>query len=55
MSGVMMLNHLHEEALATRIRTAYDAVLSEAKALTPDLGGSATTTQFADAVISKLK
>jgi isocitrate dehydrogenase (NAD+) len=55
MSGVMMLNHLHEEALGTRIRTAYDAVLSEGKALTPDLGGSATTTQFADAVISKLK
>jgi len=55
MSGVMMLNHLHEEALGTRIRTAYDAVLGEGKALTPDLGGSATTIQFADAVISKLK
>src|SRR5438034_7711605 len=31
MSGVMMLNHLHEEALATKIRNAYDTVLAEGK------------------------
>src|ERR1700689_2396955 len=29
MSGVMMLNHIHEEAIATKIKTAYDAVLTE--------------------------
>src|SRR5580765_8279544 len=29
MSGVMMLNHLHEEAIATKIKTAYDTVLAE--------------------------
>ena len=55
MSGVMMLNHIHEEAIADRIKKAYDAVLSEGKALTRDLGGSAGTNQFADAVIAKLK
>jgi isocitrate dehydrogenase (NAD+) len=57
MSGVMMLNHIHEEAIATKIKSAYDAVLTEAnpKTLTKDLGGSATTNQFADAVIAKLK
>ena len=54
MSGVMMLNHLHEEAIATRIRHAYDAVLAEGKALTRDLGGSAGTNEFADALIAKL-
>ena len=54
MSGVMMLNHLHEEAIATRIRNAYDAVLAEGKALTRDLGGSASTNQFADALIAGL-
>jgi isocitrate dehydrogenase (NAD+) len=54
MSGVMMLNHLHEEALATKIRNAYDAVLAEGKTLTRDLGGTAGTNEFADAVIAKL-
>jgi isocitrate dehydrogenase (NAD+) len=55
MSGVMMLNHIHEETIATRLRTAYDAVLAEGKTLTRDLGGSASTDQFADAVIAKLQ
>ncbi len=54
MSGVMMLNHLHEEAIAERIKGAYNAVLAEGKSLTRDLGGTATTSQFADAVIAKL-
>jgi len=55
MSGVMMLNHIHEEALATKIKTAYDSVLAEGKSLTRDLGGSASTDQFADALIAKMK
>ena len=57
MSSVMMLNHIHEEAIATKIKTAYDAVLTEGnpKTLTKDLGGTAGTDQFADAVIAKLK
>jgi isocitrate dehydrogenase (NAD+) len=40
MSGVMMLNHIHEEKLAAKIKAAYDAVLAEGKSLTRDLGGS---------------
>src|SRR6202789_549565 len=57
MSSVMMLNHIHEEAIATKIKTAYDAVLTEGnpKTLTKNLGGTAGTDQFADAVIAKLK
>jgi isocitrate dehydrogenase (NAD+) len=55
MSGVMMLNHIHEEAMAQRIKTAYDATLSEGKSLTRDLGGSASTIEFADAIIARLK
>jgi isocitrate dehydrogenase (NAD+) len=54
MSGVMMLNHIHEEAVAERIKGAYNAVLAEGKALTRDLGGSASTSEFADAVIARL-
>jgi isocitrate dehydrogenase (NAD+) len=55
MSGVMMLNHMHEEEIAKRIKTAYDAVLTEGKTLTRDLGGKAGTEEFADAVIAKMK
>ncbi len=54
MSGVMMLNHIHEETIAERIKRAYNTVLKEATNLTRDLGGSATTEQFADAVIARL-
>src|SRR5688500_221049 len=54
MSAVMMLEHLHEDAVAERIRTAYNAVLAEGKTLTRDLGGTAGTDAFADAVIARL-
>ena len=54
MSGVMMLNHLHEDAIAAKVESAYRAVLTEGKTLTRDLGGTAGTQAFADAVIAKL-
>ena len=43
-SGVMMLNHLHEEAIAVKIRKTYDLILSERNpaVLTRDLGGTAS-------------
>jgi isocitrate dehydrogenase (NAD+) len=55
MSGVMMLQHIHEDATAERVQKAYRAVLSEGKTLTRDLGGQAGTNEFADAIIAKLK
>src|SRR3954462_13128789 len=55
MSGAMMLQHLHEDAIAERVRNAYNAVLSEGKTLTRDLGGKAGTAEFADAIIAKMK
>jgi isocitrate dehydrogenase (NAD+) len=55
MSGVMMLDHLHEDAVAARVRKAYNAVLAESQSLTRDLGGSAGTNEFADAIIAKLR
>ncbi|MFL6248855.1 MAG: isocitrate dehydrogenase (NAD(+)) [Thermoanaerobaculia bacterium] len=56
MSGVMMLNHIHEEALATKIKTAYNRVLAEGESakLTKDLGGNANTDEFADALIAAM-
>src|SRR3954447_21163891 len=55
MSGVMMLQHLHEDALANKVRTAYNAVLAAGQTLTRDLGGQAGTAEFADAIIAKMK
>ena len=54
MSGVMMLNHLHEDALGEHIKTAYNTVLAEGTVRTRDLGGSASTNEFVDAVIAQL-
>lgn len=55
MSGVMLLRHIHEDAIAQKIESAYDQVLAEGKDLTRDLGGSAGTNQFADAIIGRMK
>jgi isocitrate dehydrogenase (NAD+) len=54
MSAVMMLNHVGETEAAARIKSSYNAVLKEGKVRTRDLGGTATTSQFADALIDKL-
>ena len=54
MSGVMMLNHLHEESLAERVKAAYNAVLADGTVRTRDLGGTAGTDTLADAVIAHL-
>lgn len=54
MSGEMMLRHLGENAAADRVARAVVAVLEEKKSLTYDLGGSSSTSQMADAIISKL-
>jgi isocitrate dehydrogenase (NAD+) len=61
MSGVMMLRHLAStrqdpacQTTANRIRDAYNACL-DADEKTRDLGGSLSTTAFADAVIARLK
>ena len=54
MSGVMMLNHMQEQSIAERIKTAYNMTLAEGKSLTRDLGGTANTAQFTDAIIAKL-
>ena len=54
MSAIMMLQHLQEHALAQRIDAAMRKVYREGKTVTRDVGGSATTEQFAEAVIQGL-
>ena len=54
LAACLMLDHLGEEALADRIRTALTEALQEGSVLTTDLGGEATTEEFATAVIDHL-
>jgi isocitrate dehydrogenase (NAD+) len=54
MSAVMMLRHIEEDAAADRIQNALESVLAEGKTITADLGGSASTTEYTDAVIAQL-
>jgi isocitrate dehydrogenase (NAD+) len=57
MSSVMMLRHIHEPEAARLVRSAYDIVLTESNPgeLTPDLGGTASTMDFAEAVIKRMQ
>jgi isocitrate dehydrogenase (NAD+) len=54
MSAIMMLDHLQEHAVAQRIDAALRKIYREGKTLTRDVGGSATTVQFTEAVIEAL-
>jgi len=50
LSAVMMLRHIDEGAAAERIMAALGRVLSARQVRTRDLGGSAGTTEFAEAI-----
>ncbi len=54
LAACMMLEHLGDTERAQRIRRALEGTIRDGKTVTRDLGGSATTTQFTDAVIARL-
>jgi len=54
LSGVLMLRHLGEQAAAERVETALRDVIAEGRQTTYDLGGEAGTSEFADAIITRL-
>jgi isocitrate dehydrogenase (NAD+) len=54
MSGAMMLDYLGELDAAARLRGAIEQVYQAGRHLTGDAGGTASTTEFTDAVIQKL-
>ena len=49
-SGAMMLHHLGYGNAAKAIEDAIEAVLTDEKTKTPDLGGSATTQEVGEAI-----
>lgn len=54
LAACMLLEHIEESERSRRVRRALETVIKEGKTVTRDLGGSATTDQFTDAVIARL-
>ncbi|MEW6726206.1 isocitrate/isopropylmalate dehydrogenase family protein [Desulforudis sp. 1088] len=54
LSGVLMLRHLGEAEAAERVMRGVTAVLKEGQRVTYDLGGTAGTSEMADAIIEKI-
>ena len=54
-SGILMLRYLGERDAAERVENALMKVFEEGKIRTRDIGGTAKTTEFADAVIAAMK
>ena len=54
LSACMMLNYLNEYEAEEKLNDAILSVLNEGKTLTPDLGGNASTSEVADAIINAL-
>ncbi len=54
-AAIMMLRHISERAAANRISLALERVLMRGEVLTADLGGTASTKKFADAIIREIE
>ena len=55
LAGVMLLEHIGERTAAEKLVAAIREAIASKEAVTPDLGGSATTRMFANAVLKRLK
>jgi len=54
LAACMMLDHLGDNTRADRVRHALETVVRQGKTVTRDLGGTANTDQFTDAIIASL-
>jgi isocitrate dehydrogenase (NAD+) len=54
LSGVLMLRHINEGAIADRVVDALNGVLTEDRVRTRDLGGTASTIEFTEAICRRL-
>ena len=54
LSALMMLQHVGEGEAAARIRGALERVMAGPAGRTKDLGGTATTSSFAEAICAVL-
>lgn len=54
LAAAMMLDHIDRSQLSHRLRKAIRSTLNEDKVRTGDLGGTAATKQFAEAIVARL-
>ena len=54
-SGAMMLDHLGQGVAAQAVEQAIERVLTDPKALTPDMGGPATTESLGSAIAAAIE
>ena len=54
LAAAMMLEHVDHPEIANKLKTAITGVLQEDNIRTPDLGGTATTMEYTDAIIKRL-
>jgi isocitrate dehydrogenase (NAD+) len=54
LSGALLLRHIGRPDAAERIETALRDIVAEGRTVTYDLGGSAGTSEFADAIVARL-
>ncbi|TFG45795.1 MAG: isocitrate/isopropylmalate dehydrogenase family protein [Gemmatimonadales bacterium] len=54
LAGAMMLDHLGEVGAGDKVRAAVARVIEQDSVRTRDLGGTATTTEFGDAVVRRI-
>ena len=55
LSALLMLDHIGERACAERIRAALTRVLTAGEVRTRDIGGTASTTEFTEAVCREVE
>jgi isocitrate dehydrogenase (NAD+) len=55
LSALLMLDHIGEQAQAERVRAALGRVLDAGQVRTRDLGGTASTTEFTEAICRQLQ
>ena len=55
LAAAMMLDHVHRSDLAQLLRKAIDQTLNEDKVCTGDLGGTASTKEFVQAIVRRIE
>jgi isocitrate dehydrogenase (NAD+) len=55
LAGCMMLDHLEQTEIAQRVRAAFVAQIQDGQVRTRDLGGTAGTEAFTDALVARLR
>jgi isocitrate dehydrogenase (NAD+) len=55
LSACMLLDYVEQPTIATRIRSALDRVVRDGVSRTADMGGTATTREFTDAIVRALE